>query len=108
MLAGIFLAYGCGSGGGDVTGPPPAANTVAATPDLTFTPSTLTVNAGDVVTFKFGSVAHNVFFAAQANVPADIPGNNASVSVQRTFASAGTYGYDCHIHPSMHGTIVVK
>ncbi|MEP6689205.1 MAG: plastocyanin/azurin family copper-binding protein [Gemmatimonadales bacterium] len=109
MLAAVFLAAGCGSNsGGDVTGPPATGNTVSATPNLTFTPATLTVNAGDVVTFRFGSVAHNVFFAMQANVPADIPGTNANVSVERTFTTAGTYGYECHIHPSMHGTVMVR
>jgi plastocyanin len=108
LLVGALTTYGCGSdGGGDVTAPPPPGATVTATADLSFTPASLTVNAGDVVTFAFKSVAHNVFFAAQAGTPADIGGNNANVSVPRTFATAGTYEYTCHIHPSMHGTVVV-
>ena len=90
-----------GGGGGD-------GHTITATTAETFTPATVTVNAGDAVTFKFQSLAHNVFFDAQAGVPGDIPGNNANVSVDRTFATAGTYHYTCHIHPQMHGTIVVQ
>jgi plastocyanin len=66
------------------------------------------VNVGDVVTFTFGTVGHNVFFDAQAGVPTDIAGTNANVSVTRTFATAGTYKYSCHIHPSMHGEVVVR
>ena len=119
-LTGALMAMACGgsgygsTAGGDgygITAPPPAGNTagntVAATASLTFTPTTLDVNAGDAVTFAFGSVAHNAFFTPQAGAPADITGNNANVSITRTFATAGTYTYTCHIHPSMQGTVVV-
>lgn len=89
-------------------GPPPPANQVNATPNLAFTPPTLTVDAGATVTFAFGSVAHNVFFDAAAGVPADIAGNNAGVSIIRNFPTAGTFHYTCHIHPSMSGSVVVQ
>src|SRR5436190_17201899 len=105
-LAGALL--GCSSGYGSTAGPPPPANTVAATNAITFTPATLRVSAGDIVRFTFGSVAHNVFFAAQTGAPADIAGNNANVAVEREFAVAGTYTYSCHIHPQMHGTVDVQ
>jgi len=81
---------------------------VAATNALTFTPAALRVSAGDIVRFTFGSVAHNVFFVAQAGAPADIAGNNANVAIEREFAAPGTYAYTCHIHPQMHGTVEVR
>jgi plastocyanin len=107
MLLGSTLA-GCGGSKGLSTAPGGNGRTVTATAGETFQPPTLTVNVGDAVTFAFQSLAHNVFFDARAGVPADIPGNNANVSVERTFTTAGTYTYTCHIHPAMHGTIVVQ
>jgi plastocyanin len=107
-LIGALMATACGSNGYGTTAPLPPGNTVAATASLTFTPGTLPVNVGDVVTFAFGSVPHNVFFTQQAGVPADIAGNNANVSITRTFATAGRYAYTCHIHPAMQGTIEVR
>ena len=113
-LAGALL--GCGSGYGSTApytppAPPPApppAHTVSATDAIVFTPATLTVAAGETVTFTFGSVAHNVFFTAQNGAPADIGGSNANVSIDRVFAAQGSYAFTCHIHPSMHGTVVVQ
>jgi plastocyanin len=87
--------------------PPVSGTTVNATAGLAFTPNSLTINAGDAVTFDFAGVAHNVFFDTQG-APADITGNNANISVQRTFATAGTYRYHCNIHPSMTGSVVVR
>ena len=111
LAAAALLAACGGSGGGyggGVTAPPGDARTVAATPALAFTPASLPVNLGDAVKFSFGTVGHNVFFDAQAGAPNDIGGTNANVIVSRTFATAGTYRYSCHIHPAMHGEVVVQ
>jgi plastocyanin len=96
-----------GTGGGDNQNPPP--NTINASPSLAFSPSTLTINAGDVVTFAFGSVAHNVAFDnPNAATPTDIGGFNSNTSIGRTFTTSGTYTYHCTIHPFMMGTVVVR
>ncbi|HEY9429291.1 MAG TPA: SRPBCC domain-containing protein [Gemmatimonadaceae bacterium] len=111
IIAGVTssVAMACGGSGGDPTDPGPSNDhTITASSALAFGPATLTVKVGDVVTFDFGSVAHNVFFDAKEGAPPDITGQNANVSVQRTLATAGTYHYICHIHPSMQGTIVVQ
>jgi plastocyanin len=108
----LITAVAC-SGGGYGTGPstnppPPPPRTVAATNGLVFTPNTLHINAGDQVTFSFGSVAHNVFFDATNGAPGNIEGVNANTTVQRTFPTAGTYTYTCRLHPGMNGTVVVN
>lgn len=111
MLGIVGLLLGCGGSGYSPTspsGPPLPVGTVQATPSLAFTPATTTVAVGATVTFDFGSVAHNVFFDAHSGTPPDISGNNANTSVARTFTTAGTYSYTCHIHPSMHGTVIVQ
>ena len=110
LAATLLAACGSGSGGSNgVAAPPPTdGHTVAATPSLAFTPASLSVNVGDAVKFSFGSVGHNVFFDAQAGVPNDIGGTNVNVAVSRTFTTAGTYRYTCHIHPTMHGEVVVQ
>ena len=111
MLGVVGVLLGCGGSGSAPTsppGPPLPAGTVRATPSLAFTPGTSTVTVGATVTFDFGSVAHNVFFDAHSGAPPDIPGNNVNTSVGRTFATAGSYSYSCHIHPNMHGTVIVQ
>jgi plastocyanin len=75
---------------------------------LSFSPTTLTVNAGETVTFAFQSVAHNVFFDPAAGAPANIDGANANTSATRVFATPGRYHYTCHIHPQMEGSVVVN
>jgi plastocyanin len=89
-------------------GGPVSAATVNATPSIAFTPAKVTLTVGGTVTFAFGGVGHNVFFDNDpAGAPASIGGVNANTSVQRTFAVAGVYNYNCHIHPGMRGTVMV-
>jgi plastocyanin len=108
LLVTVAACGGAGGYGSTAPPPPPPPNTVTATNSEVFTPASLTVHAGQAVTFSFGSLAHNVFFTQAAGVPADIAGNNSSVSIARTFQTVGTYQYTCHIHPQMHGTVVVQ
>ena len=108
----ILALAACGGGTGPYgggSGNPGNGTTVAATAGLAFSPNPLTVNSGQNVTFAFGPVAHNVTFdSPNAATPADIPGNNANVSVGRTFTTRGTYQFQCTIHPGMAGSIVVR
>lgn len=109
--AAILAACGGSSTSTDpvVSGPPVTAATVQATPSNQFTPNTVTIVVGGTVTVDFGSVAHNVFFDnAPAGAPANITAPSSNKSATLTFNQAGTFEYDCHIHPGMRGTVVVK
>jgi plastocyanin len=110
-LAVIAAMSACGSSSAPMQtggGNPGADATVDATPAIAFTPSNVTVTVGETVKFAFGSVAHNVYFdASPTGAPANITGVNANTSANRTFNALGTFGYECHIHPGMRGTITV-
>jgi len=84
----------------------PTSASVAATNSNLFTPQTVSIATGGTVTWSFGSVLHNVAFSGSAGAPTNI-GNTASSSVARTFANAGTFNYDCTLHPGMVGTVLV-
>jgi plastocyanin len=109
--AAIIAACGGSAASTDpvASGTPVAAATVGATPSNQFTPNVVTIVAGGTVTVDFGSVAHNVFFDNDpAGAPANITEPSSNKSATLTFNQAGTYVYNCHIHPGMHGTVVVK
>jgi plastocyanin len=104
---------GCG-GDTPITDPgaPPTPVTSAevfADPSIVFSPAAVTIVAGGTVVFDFGPIAHNVFFDNQPpGAPGNISGNNANTSKTLTFTTAGTFVYNCHIHPGMRGTVTVK
>ena len=124
----VVLSAACGGGGGNsptspatpsspaptVTPPsaptPPAApatNEVIATSANTFSPASLTVAKGTTVTFTFQDVTHDVAFDATTGAPANIAASS-STAVQRLFATAGAFGYQCTLHPGMRGTVTVN
>lgn len=132
VLATLVLAAACGGGGGGgntsaaptapvtqsttpsttptttpTTSTTPATNEVVADDANTFNPGTLTVSKGTTVTFTFKGTAHNVTFGNTTGAPANIP-NSSNTSVARTFATAGTFGYDCTLHAGMRGSVVVN
>jgi plastocyanin len=89
-----------------------ADETVSATTDSTFDPSTVTINVGDTVTWKNDGGLHNVHFDdGLFDQPADP--DLSAWSVNRTFNTAGTFRYYCDQHGApggmgMSGTVVVQ
>jgi plastocyanin len=76
-----------------------------------FTPKTLTINAGDTVTFVNAGGFHNVI-ANDSSFTSGAPTND-NFSFTQTFAHAGTFGYYCEVHGTpggagMAGSITVN
>jgi plastocyanin len=111
LAAGVVLA---------LAAPARAANqTVMATAQLTFSPATVTINAGDTITWINNSgMDHNVYALDGsfrcANGCDDQGGNGDPAGTwqfSRTFNQPGTIQYECQIHGpyyGMKGTIVVQ
>jgi plastocyanin len=77
-------------------------------PGNTFSPFLTTIGVGGTVTFRFGSVDHNVIFdPTKLGRPADIQ-ITRNVNIARTFNTRGLFGYDCTVHPGMSGQVEVK
>ena len=82
----------------------PTTATVAATAGSQFTPGNAVIARNGSVTWTF-AILHNVTFTT-ANSPTNIP-DTGTGSVSRTFPTAGTFAYNCTIHPGMSGSVTV-
>jgi plastocyanin len=76
--------------------------------DISFSPRSLTVSRGATVTFAFrdGDTTHNVTSSGARRF--QTIASRSSGSVARTFRQAGTYRYECTLHPGMTGRITVR
>lgn len=87
----------------------PSAGATVTTPNLAFAPGTVTIQAGQVVTWEFSGAVHNVTWLP-CPVPngGDILDQAVGSVVQRTFPAAGVYTYECTRHNNMTGTVIVQ
>ena len=106
LLAGLLIAACSDDGGNGPSGTPMNA-TVQATPATVFDPDDVRIQQGGTVNFQFGSLGHNVNFAAASGAPSDITGTNTNITISRTFPTAGLFNYECTIHPGMSGVVRV-
>jgi plastocyanin len=71
--------------------------------DFSFSPATITVNAGESVTWvNAGEEPHNAVGDNFSTALLD-----AGKSGSKSFATAGTFAYICTVHPQMKGTVKV-
>ena len=83
-----------------------AADAEVTIDNFTFSPQTLTINAGTKVTWtNRDDIPHIVASTTKAFRS---PALDTDDSYSFTFTTAGSYEYFCSLHPHMTGTIVVQ
>jgi plastocyanin len=81
-----------------------AATVTVAIKDFSFGPGTITIHAGDTVTWvNQGPSSHTA--TAGGSFDTGVLGRGRSAS--HLFTGAGTFNYICSIHPFMHASVVV-
>ena len=75
--------------------------------DNAFDPSTVTISSGTRVNWGWnGRNPHNVVFAPGTGLASSATQTDGAFNV--TFSTAGSYNYECTVHPGMTGTVVVR
>jgi plastocyanin len=88
---------------GFIAAPAAAAEHAVSIEGMKFSPATLSVAAGDTVTFTNNDSAPHTATAAGGAFDTGRLANGESATV--TISAAGTHDYICQIHPSMKGVI---
>lgn len=95
------------SGPGQVVTGATANATDKQTDNLTFSPTSITIKAGQVLQWtNSGTVAHNVTFDAYPEISSDTMNGGDTFEVK--FTQPGTYQFHCTFHPGMNGTVTVQ
>lgn len=93
LIGGLGVAVGSALG---------TDQSVTAKPSLQFDPKTVTVSAGESVTWTNAGGLHNVSFD-DGSFTQPASADTAPWKVSRTFDSAGTFLYHCQIHGAPNG-----
>jgi len=106
LAAAAALGLGCDE---TLIGTGQTADAYVTTQSTSFSPTLVTIRAGQTVLFAFGSGTHNVVFDEATGAPAGCPLTSAGTCI-RQFPTAGTYTFFCtpHVGVGMEGAVVVN
>jgi len=105
FLAVAMVALAGCSGGATSNASPVATTTVDLPKSYKFVPAAIVVDVGATVTWtNDDNFTHNVTFDGEPGMQMK-PGE----STTKTFSTAGTFHYQCTLHPqNMKGTVIVR
>ena len=84
----------------------PVTGTAVEMKDFSFSPKTLTVKVGTVVTFTNRDIAAHTITADDGSFETGLLKKDEVGSVK--FDQVGTFTYHCTPHPNMKGTVIVE
>jgi len=104
----VAACSGSGSGSGGASAAPVSTSTVDLPPSYKFVPAEITVKAGTTVTWtNHDNFTHSVEFK-DGGLPTDPRLMKPGEQTAFTFTTAGTFHYQCSLHPQqMQATVVV-
>jgi plastocyanin len=109
MIVIAAAAVACSSGGSATGSGPVPTTSVDLPPSYKFVPRDIVVSPGATVTWtNHDNFSHSVQFL-DATLPHDALVMKPGVKTQFTFQNAGTFRYQCSLHPqAMSGTVTVQ
>ena len=109
VAVGLLAGSACSSGGDNKKTSATTAGAIAPTVQIkaegtTWAPNDVTIKPGDVVEWVVnGSIVHDLHGDEAVGHKA-----NSKFTVDHTYKTAGTFSYQCSIHPGMTGTVTVS
>jgi plastocyanin len=109
VLVLVATVAACGGGPTNSVAAPVATTTVDLPKSYRFDPAAISVAVGSTVTWTNNdNFTHSVQFL-DGGLPIEPMTMEPGDSTTFTFADAGTYQYQCHLHPQdMQGSVVVQ
>jgi len=105
FVAGLALLFGSAGLGAAQRGRRPRTHTIAMD-GMVFKPASLTIDAGDSVTWVNNDIVEHTATAADTSWDSKMVA--PAESWKHTFKTKRSYEYVCKYHPTMKGTLIVR